>query len=136
MSCDNSEVSMDRAEKTDTLIKKSRGIRFCAECNNMLYPKEDKRDGGCLIYVCRLCTYTEEAESVCIYSNKISHDVDEMAHIPSEVVCDPALPRTNTHECPRCEERDAVFFQGECSNAERSMRLYFVCCHCQMKWRE
>ena len=29
------------------------GIRFCQECNNMLYPKEDKSN-KVLLYACRL----------------------------------------------------------------------------------
>ena len=29
------------------------GIRFCQECNNMLYPKEDKQN-RVLLYACRL----------------------------------------------------------------------------------
>ena len=28
------------------------GIRFCQECNNMLYPKEDKQN-RVLLYACR-----------------------------------------------------------------------------------
>lgn len=28
------------------------GIRFCQECNNMLYPKEDK-ENRVLLYACR-----------------------------------------------------------------------------------
>ncbi|XP_054082792.1 DNA-directed RNA polymerase II subunit RPB9 isoform X2 [Zeugodacus cucurbitae] len=51
------------------------GIRFCQECNNMLYPKEDK-ENKVLLYACRNCDYKQEADSNCIYVNKIMHEID------------------------------------------------------------
>ncbi|KTG35189.1 hypothetical protein cypCar_00048605 [Cyprinus carpio] len=51
------------------------GIRFCQECNNMLYPKEDK-ENRILLYACRNCDYQQEADNSCIYVNKITHEVD------------------------------------------------------------
>ncbi|KAK2156476.1 hypothetical protein LSH36_212g00050 [Paralvinella palmiformis] len=56
------------------------GIKFCQECNNMLYPKEDKENTR-LLYACRNCDYQQEAENPCIYVNKIQHDVDELTQI-------------------------------------------------------
>ena len=38
---------------------KSVGILFCVECNNMLYPKENKAE-RILNYVCRNCGYATE----------------------------------------------------------------------------
>jgi hypothetical protein len=40
---------------------KSVGILFCVECNNMLYPKENKVDKQ-LNYVCRNCGYSTEGK--------------------------------------------------------------------------
>ncbi|XP_066494490.1 DNA-directed RNA polymerase II subunit RPB9 isoform X1 [Tiliqua scincoides] len=51
------------------------GIRFCQECNNMLYPKEDK-ENRILLYACRNCDYQQEADNSCIYVNKITHEVE------------------------------------------------------------
>lgn len=69
------------------------GIRFCQEwyfckqfhnnilsdsspsSNNMLYPKEDK-DSKILLYACRNCDYKQEADSNCIYVNKIMHEIE------------------------------------------------------------
>lgn len=51
------------------------GIRFCQECNNMLYPKEDK-ENKILLYACRNCDYKTEADSYCIYVNKIMHEIE------------------------------------------------------------
>ena len=89
------------------------GIRFCQECNNMLYPKEDKSN-KVLLYACRLvlgerrgeirsesfyhllrnCDYRQMADSCCIYVNKIMHEVDAITNIVTDVVSDPTLPRS------------------------------------------
>lgn len=41
----------------------------------MLYPKEDK-DNKVLMYACRNCDYKTEADSYCIYVNKIMHEIE------------------------------------------------------------
>jgi DNA-directed RNA polymerase II subunit RPB9 len=100
------------------------GIRFCQECNNMLYPKEDK-DNRVLLYACRNCDYRQLADSCCVYVNKIMHEVDksnnillilifqvdEITNIVTDVTGDPTLPRSNERPCPECRHREAVFFQ-------------------------
>lgn len=45
---------------------KSVGILFCVECNNMLYPKEDKAN-RMLNYVCRNCGYSTEGKIIKIF---------------------------------------------------------------------
>ncbi|XP_030330860.1 DNA-directed RNA polymerase II subunit RPB9 isoform X3 [Strigops habroptila] len=88
------------------------GIRFCQECNNMLYPKEDK-ENRILLYACRNCDYQQEADNSCIYVNKITHEVE-------------------------CGHKEAVFFQSHSARAEDAMRLYYVCTapHCGHRWTE
>uniref|UniRef100_A0A6I8PBN3 RNA polymerase II subunit I n=1 Tax=Ornithorhynchus anatinus TaxID=9258 RepID=A0A6I8PBN3_ORNAN len=87
------------------------GIRFCQECNNMLYPKEDK-ENRILLYACRNCDYQQEADNSCIYVNKITHEVDELTQIIADVSQDPTLPRTEDHPCQKCGHKEAVFFQS------------------------
>lgn len=41
----------------------------------MLYPKEDK-ENKILLYACRNCDYKQEADSNCIYVNKIMHEIE------------------------------------------------------------
>jgi len=113
------------------------GIKFCQECNNMLYPKEDKENRR-LLYVCRNCDFKQEAENPCIYVNKIQHEVDELTQIIGDVIADPTLPRTEDHPCPKCGHKEAVFFQSQARRAEEGMRLYYVCTlpHCMHRWTE
>ena len=85
-------------------------IQLFQECNNMLYPKEDK-ENKVLLYACRNCDYKQIADNNCIYVNKIMHEVDELTNIVSDVIGDPTLPRSEEHPCPKCKHREAVFFQ-------------------------
>lgn len=113
------------------------GIKFCKQCNNMLYPKEDK-ERRILLYACRNCNHQEEATNPCIYVNKIAHEVDELTQIVSDVIVDPTLPRTSDHPCPRCDNRQAVFFQAHTNQSDDKMTLYYVCCDpkCTHRWTE
>ncbi|KXJ10228.1 DNA-directed RNA polymerase II subunit RPB9 [Exaiptasia diaphana] len=112
------------------------GIKFCQECNNMLYPKEDK-ENKILLYACRNCDYQQESDNSCIYVNKITHEVNEMTQIVADVVADPTLPRTDDHECQRCGNRESVFFQSQSRKADQ-MTLYYVCTSpdCGFKWTD
>ncbi|KAK2180552.1 hypothetical protein NP493_438g01001 [Ridgeia piscesae] len=113
------------------------GIKFCQECNNMLYPKEDK-EHRILLYACRNCDYKQEADNACIYVNKIAHEVDALTQIIGDVIADPSLPRTEDHPCPKCGHREAVFFQSQSRRQEEGMQLYYVCTQpsCTHRWTE
>ncbi|KAI6237483.1 DNA-directed RNA polymerase subunit [Aphelenchoides besseyi] len=113
------------------------GIAFCPECNNMLYPREDK-DERKLIYSCRNCDHKEDATSACIYKNQLTHEIDELTQIVADVMQDPTLPKTEDHPCPRCKNRQAVFFQAQSRRVEEEMRLYYVCTdpNCGHRWTD
>ncbi|VDO22293.1 unnamed protein product [Brugia timori] len=98
------------------------GIKFCPECNNMLYPKEDKENRQ-LLYACRNCDHKQLSENPCIYVNKLMHEVDELTQIVADVVHDPTLPKTEDHPCPMCRGREAVFFQAQSRRAENLVML-------------
>uniref|UniRef100_A0A915JBY8 TFIIS-type domain-containing protein n=1 Tax=Romanomermis culicivorax TaxID=13658 RepID=A0A915JBY8_ROMCU len=113
------------------------GIKFCPECNNMLYPKEDK-ENRILLYACRNCEHKQAADNPCIYVNKLMREIDELTQIVPDVIHDPTLPKTQDHPCPRCSHREAVFFQAQSIRAEDEMRLYYVCTNqsCTHRWTE
>ncbi|CAJ0591070.1 unnamed protein product [Cylicocyclus nassatus] len=113
------------------------GIKFCPECNNMLYPREDKEHRQ-LMYACRNCDHKQIADNPCIYVNKLVHEVDELTQICADVVHDPTLPKTEDHPCPKCGGTQAVFFQAQTRRAEEEMRLYYVCMDttCSHRWTE
>ncbi|KAI3400633.1 hypothetical protein diail_2345 [Diaporthe ilicicola] len=65
-------------------------FKFCPECSNMLYPKEDK-DARRLMYTCRTCQHTEEATTNCIYRNVLRNTVGETAGVTQDVASDPTV---------------------------------------------
>ncbi|KAI0014990.1 hypothetical protein F4780DRAFT_773834 [Xylariomycetidae sp. FL0641] len=103
-------------------------FRFCSECSNMLYPKEDE-DAHKLQFTCRTCQYTEEATSSCVFRQVMNSAAGETAGVTQDVGSDPTLPRSNT-TCPACRHEEAVFFQSQQRSAETGMKLFYVCCEC------
>ncbi|KAH8205790.1 hypothetical protein TruAng_000066 [Truncatella angustata] len=65
-------------------------FRFCSECSNMLYPKEDP-DSHKLQFTCRTCQYTEEATSTCVFRNIMNNAVGETAGVTQDVGSDPTV---------------------------------------------
>ncbi|KAH0459300.1 hypothetical protein IEQ34_012114 [Dendrobium chrysotoxum] len=111
-------------------------MKFCRECNNILYPKED-REQKILLYACRNCDHQEAAENYCVYRNVIDHDVSEFTQVLQDVTADPTLPRTKSVKCHVCGHPEAVFFQAA-ARGEEGMTLFFVCCNpnCGHRWRD
>ncbi|CAI0626646.1 unnamed protein product [Linum tenue] len=87
-------------------------MKFCRECNNILYPKED-RDQKLLLYACRNCDHQEVAENYCVYRNEVHHSAAERTQVLQDVAADPTLPRTKDVQCAECKHHEAVFFQAE-----------------------
>ncbi|XP_031264526.1 DNA-directed RNA polymerases II, IV and V subunit 9A [Pistacia vera] len=112
-------------------------MKFCRECNNILYPKED-REQKILLYACRNCDHQEIADNNCVYRNEVQHSVSETTQIlNADVAADPTLPRTKAVRCSNCNQGEAVFFQAT-ARGEEGMTLFFVCCNpnCGFRWRE
>ncbi|CCE80477.1 Piso0_003594 [Millerozyma farinosa CBS 7064] len=108
-------------------------FRFCAECNNMLYPKEDKENAR-LLYSCRNCTYTELAENPKVYRHELITNIGETAGVVQDIGKDPTLPRSSKL-CPNCEARNCVFFQSQQRRKDTSMILFYVCLECKTVFR-
>ncbi|KAJ6772192.1 DNA-DIRECTED RNA polymerase SUBUNIT [Salix koriyanagi] len=86
-------------------------MKFCRECNNILYPRED-RDEKILMYACRNCDHQEAADNNCVYRNEVHHSVAERTQVLQDVATDPTLPRTKAVTCTVCNHPEAVFFQA------------------------
>ncbi|ORX53873.1 polymerase II polypeptide I, 14.5kDa [Piromyces finnis] len=110
-------------------------FHFCAECNNLLYPKEDPLNKQ-LLYACRNCEHQEEADNQCVYRHEVQHIPIEETMVITDLSADPTYPRDNNHPCPKCGHEVAVYFQSRSRRADTSMRLYFACCNkdCGHRW--
>ena len=109
--------------------------------NNLLYPKENKRERK-LYFACRNCDHQEEARTHCTYrsSQQASSSGLNMTENRSSLVdmaSDPTLPKT-TRICPKCGHRQAVYFQSRERNRETAMTLSYLCCNsaCNHLWTD
>ncbi|KAK1653758.1 hypothetical protein QYE76_071564 [Lolium multiflorum] len=111
-------------------------MKFCRDCNNILYPKEEK-DKRVLLFACRNCEHQEVADNTCVYRNEVQHAAAERRQVLQDVTSDPTLPRTKYVRCAACGHGESVFFQAA-SRGEELMTLFFVCCNpsCGNRWRE
>lgn len=110
-----------------------RGIRFCKDCANILYAKEQydsENNNRALIYSCRICDYTEKAtkaEDYLVYHRQVRRLAEHVATDYKDYPLDPTLSRTVEIICPRCDYHEAVFFHSENESGEAGMRLTYVC---------
>ncbi|OKP10947.1 DNA-directed RNA polymerase II subunit RPB9 [Penicillium subrubescens] len=65
-------------------------FRFCRECSNLLYPKEDRATNQ-LMFTCRTCHVGEPATSHCVYQNKLNSQVGDTAGVTQDVASDPTV---------------------------------------------
>jgi DNA-directed RNA polymerase II subunit RPB9 len=123
-------------------------IRFCSECNNLLYPKENKRERK-LYFSCRNCDHQEEAHVNCVYQSARQstsyhhsdggpeHNAKTFSSALNDLASDPTLPRT-TRICPKCGNRQAVYFQARERDRDTAMTLNYLCCNpsCHYVWTD
>ena len=64
--------------------------KFCTECQNLLYPKEE-RSTGKLLYFCKTCKHTEESNSACAWRNQLNSAVTATAGEIEDVASDPTV---------------------------------------------
>ena len=85
MSSPAASTSGDRKKPAEQIT-----FRFCSECSNMLYPKEDEVDRK-LMFTCRTCNFSEEATSTCIFRNAMNNAAGETAGVTQDVGSDPTV---------------------------------------------
>lgn len=114
--------------------QRKRGLKFCPETNDLLYPREDK-ERRVLEYYCKTCNYCVQADPAewCVYVSNTVVDEKDKINTLYDVTADPTLPRTRDVRCPRCNHNEAVFVSEP---TEQGMTLYFHCINCREKWRD
>tara|TARA_A100001015_G_C15037168_1_gene737061 strand:- start:3315 stop:3635 length:321 start_codon:yes stop_codon:yes gene_type:complete len=105
-------------------------MKFCIECNNLLYIKQNYDD---FKYYCKKCNYNENVESekdYMVYSkshqeNEVCEDIVEY----SSLCNDKTLPRIMA-KCPKCKA-DSELVLYKCSD----LTLINICCKCNHYWK-
>ncbi|KAI8870466.1 Zgc:103515 [Ramicandelaber brevisporus] len=110
-------------------------IRFCRDCNNVLYPKENRQERR-LYYACKVCDYQEKAQEQLVHRQQVAHVANETTAIVADLASDPTLPRTNEIPCPRCGHNEVVYFQSQSIHPDTRLTLYYLCCNtsCSHRW--
>ncbi|KAI9343461.1 hypothetical protein DFJ73DRAFT_841664 [Zopfochytrium polystomum] len=98
-------------------------IQFCPNCNNMLYPREDRANRQ-LVFHCRHCGYSDTAltEQQCVYRHIITHTAMDQTVVRVDLSNDPTYPRVRT-ECPNCGFDEAVFFMSKAKGPDTTMQV-------------
>eukprot|EP00658_Telonema_sp_P-2_P009423 TRINITY_DN13526_c0_g1_i9.p1 TRINITY_DN13526_c0_g1~~TRINITY_DN13526_c0_g1_i9.p1 ORF type:complete len:161 (+),score=36.77 TRINITY_DN13526_c0_g1_i9:130-612(+) len=117
-------------------------MNFCRECNNMLYPRENKEEKK-LYMTCKNCGDETPAEEMRVYRNEIKRSADNSVappHAVRDLPKDPALPHSCSalKKCPLCDCHNTVYFTASGAAREQSMALYFVCANptCAHMWKD
>ncbi|MCJ1357209.1 MAG: hypothetical protein MMC33_007205 [Icmadophila ericetorum] len=88
-------------------------FRFCRECSNMLYPKEDRLNNT-LLFACRTCQFSEPAISSCVFRNQMYNTVGETAGVTQDVGSDPTVNHIFLPDfCTLCGQEAICFMCGE-----------------------
>jgi len=58
----------------------------------------------------------------------------ERTVVTTDLAYDPTLPRSNEYECPKCGERNVIYFQASRSE-DAGMELFFCCQECSWRWK-
>ncbi|KAI9723396.1 MAG: hypothetical protein M1812_001280 [Candelaria pacifica] len=90
-------------------------FRFCRECSNMLYPKEDK-ENRTLMFACRTCQFSEPAASSCVFRNNLQNSVGETHGVTQDVGSDPTVGLPDDPDnctCTFCGKAFLCFLCGQ-----------------------
>jgi DNA-directed RNA polymerase II subunit RPB9 len=100
---------------------------LCAECGNMLYPKEDVASRS-LKRICRNCKRQDAADINLVFVND-QRPMGGATDLGQDVTKDPTLPRTCDTVCKICQHGESVFFQAP-ARGDEGMKLIFMCTKC------
>ncbi|ORX62195.1 DNA-directed RNA polymerase II subunit I [Hesseltinella vesiculosa] len=111
-------------------------FKYCIECNNLLYPREDKAARQ-LLFACRNCQFEEPADNACVFRHEVVHAPSEQTMVLADLSSDPTLPRANL-SCPKCSYHETVFFQSSSRRTDAKMTLFYVCGNraCGHRWTD
>lgn len=104
-------------------------VIFCEECNNILYPRSDKRSKR-LLYVCRSCHFISYKTSIkqnIVSRINYNYDRKEDVYIHPDTKNDPALGRVKNWLCKQCGNTEAVFLQLSERISYNPMALIYIC---------
>lgn len=102
-------------------------FRFCSECSNMLYPKEDERNLK-LQFTCRTCQFTEDAKTTCVFRNNLENSAGETAGVTQDVGSDPTVSDLSPLLCLCCGFPISCILCGQSDSLMRAWEVDRTAC--------
>ncbi len=124
-------------------------MKFCNNCENMLYIRLFKEDSNKLIYYCRNCGNTDEElnkDNLCVSNTNIaSRDKAYLQDINEFTKLDPTLPRTKNIKCPNqscpsnyksddptiVNKNEVIYLRYDDVN----LNYVYICTQCDTSWK-
>ncbi len=119
-------------------------MKFCSNCNNMLYIRINSRDTNRINYYCRGCGYeddTIQTDGVCVLKTQLRKNTQKFNHIINRYTkFDPTLPRIYTMRCPsescstnveRVEHPEVIYIRYD----DENMKYLYLCVACDSIWK-
>ena len=124
-------------------------MKFCKNCDNMLYIRLLTEDSNKLIYYCRNCGNTDDElnkDNICISNTDISSkDTAYLQDINEYTKLDPTLPRTSNIKCPNqsCKsnhpsddpsipsKNEVIYLRYD----EINLNYVYICTQCDTIWK-
>lgn len=123
-------------------------MKFCKECDNMLYIRLLKEDSNKLIYYCRNCgnSYDEiNEDNICVLNTDIaSKEKAYLQDINEYTKLDPTLPRTLNIKCPNqsCPSNEKSDLGEQSKNEviylrydDVNLNYVYICTQCDTVWK-
>lgn len=122
-------------------------MKFCVNCQNMLYIAIDSQDTNKLTYYCRHCGTVDDTitqEGHCVLNTHLKQGEQKFNHIINQYTkLDPTLPRIYTMKCPnescitnaasegKKNKPEVIYMRYDDSN----MRYVYICVDCDTIWK-
>lgn len=120
-------------------------MKFCSNCENMLYIGINSDDSNQLIYYCRTCGNKDENitnEGLCVLKTKYKNNTSTFSHVINQYTkLDPTLPRIYSIKCPnsKCstnnedvkEPAEIIYMRYDDDNLKYS----YICSTCDTIWK-
>lgn len=114
-------------------------MKFCKQCDNMLYAISDSDAGA--FHQCRKCTYREviTKENPLVYEHSLKEDTTAKLILNPYLKQDPTLPRFKTIQCPnedcaskKGSQSDVVGVKIDATN----VIWMYQCALCDTTWKQ
>lgn len=118
-------------------------MKFCSNCDNMLYISIDSEDANKLTHTCRQCGYIDPivgGEGLVVLDTKLKMSEQKSRFIINDFTkFDPTLPRIYTLKCPNneCKTNDSDATQTEIiylRSNDADMKYIYLCPTCDTQW--